>query len=163
MTDIQIIGLSINFHSKETPNGHCILAYFDAKVHPFIVKGCALVRTNKQGLAVWMPRLDSARQQATRCVVLTDEQTRHRVLIAAREMFIRMGGEGAEWRSRDDFDSEGRPLHPHRGCDVEGYPTHTEHPNYEPPAEEPHGPSTRPPPIELPPAITSMIDKGIAR
>jgi hypothetical protein len=185
MTDIQVIGLTINYHTKPTPRGHCILAYFDAKVGPFIIKGCALVRTVKQGLATWMPRLDDTRQHHQRALVLVDEPTRHQLLIAAREMYVRMGATGAEWRSRDDFDAEGNPLHPHRGCDEQGYPTHPSHPNYERQADDPEHDqrqflsalnaeladdrpdhlASRPPaipmPAELPRAITSMMDKRI--
>lgn len=132
MQTITITGLDRVRDPKPSQNGHSILAYFSADVGVFSIKGCCLVRTARQGIAAWLPRLDDPKGHSRRSITLTDEPTRNALLKAAREMYIRMGGTEAEWRSRDDEDD----LHPYRGCDVKGWPTHPKHPNYRPPAAD---------------------------
>jgi hypothetical protein len=116
----------------QTPNGHEIMAWFSADIGVFSVQGCSLVRTNKGGIAAWLPRLDGSRDNANRNIRLHCEPTRSALLREAREMFIRMGGKGAEWRprERDGIPDDGPGLHPFRGCDARGYPTHPLHSNY---------------------------------
>lgn len=130
MQDVTITGLERVRNLHPSKNGHTILAYFSADVGVFSLKGCALVRTARQGIAAWLPRLDEQRAHNNRSVTLNDEPTRNALLKAAREMYIRMGGTEAEWRPRDDDDAG---LHPYRGSDERGWPTHPLHPNYMPP------------------------------
>ncbi len=131
MEDVTITGLERVREMRPSKNGHIILAYFSADVGVFSLKGCVLVRTARQGIAAWMPRLDDQRSHNNRAITLHDETTRNALLQAAREMYITMGGTEAEWRPRANDEDEG--LHPHRGSDAEGWPTHPLHPNYTPP------------------------------
>lgn len=105
MTDIPTItitGMDRITSPRENRGGHTILAHFNADIGIFRLKGCALIRTARQGIAAWMPRLDDQRQNNMRSVTLLDEPTRNALLRAAREMYIKMGGTEAEWRSHDD-------------------------------------------------------------
>ncbi len=130
MEIVTITGLERVRELRPSKAGHTILAYFSADVGVFSLKGCCLVRTARQGIAAWLPKLDDQKAHNNRSISLHDEPTRNAMLKAAREMYITMGGKDAEWRPRDD---EGEGLHPYRGCDESGWPTHPLHPNYTPP------------------------------
>lgn len=130
METVKITGLEIVRNPRPSTKGHVIIANFSAEIGVFFFKGCCLVRTARQGIAAWLPRFDDARNASYRSVTLNDEPTRNAMLNAAREMYIRMGGTEAEWRPRDDDDAG---LHPYRGNDENGWPTHPMHPNYTPP------------------------------
>jgi hypothetical protein len=106
MTDVTIIGLDIVRNPKVTNAGHTILAHFAAEIGVFTFRGCVLVRTARGGIGAWLPRLDDQRHHNNRSVTLHDESTRHAMLQAAREMYIRMGGTGAEYRSGFDDDDQ---------------------------------------------------------
>lgn len=108
MENITIIGLERVRELRQSRQGHTILAHFSADIGVFTFKGCVLVRTARQGIAAWLPRLDEPRNHKFRSVTLNDEPTRNALLQAAREMYIRMGGTDAEWRSRDDDDGDDR-------------------------------------------------------
>ncbi|MBA3667945.1 MAG: hypothetical protein H0W65_09510 [Sphingomonas sp.] len=102
METIIITGLERVRELRPSKNGHTILAYFSADIGVFSFKGCVLVRTARQGIAAWLPRLEDPRSDRQRSVTLNDEPTRNALLKEAREMYIRMGGTEAEWRPRED-------------------------------------------------------------
>lgn len=104
MEAVTITGLDRVRDPKPSDAGHTILAYFSADVGVFSFKGFALVRTARQGIAAWLPKLDDKRHHNQRSVTLNDEPTRNAILKAAREMYILMGGTDADWRSRDEDD-----------------------------------------------------------
>lgn len=106
METVTITGLDRVRAPKPSDAGHTILAYFSADVGVFNFKGCVLVRTARQGIAAWLPKLDDKRAHNQRSVTLNDEPTRNAILKAAREMYILMGGKDADWRSRDDDDDD---------------------------------------------------------
>jgi hypothetical protein len=100
--DVTITGLERVRELRQSRNGHTILAYFSADIGVFSIRGCVLVRTARQGIAAWLPRLDDQRAHNYRSITLNDEATRNALLKAAREMYIRMGGTEAEWRPYND-------------------------------------------------------------
>ncbi len=102
MEQVTITGMDRVRDPKLTPNGHTILAWFAADVGVFSFKGCALVRTARQGIAAWLPRIEDGKGAKLRGVTLNDEPTRNAMLKAAREMYVLMGGTEAEWRPRED-------------------------------------------------------------
>jgi hypothetical protein len=162
MEDVTITGLERVREPIQTPQGHSILAYFSCDVGVFSLKGCVLVRTARGGIATWLPKLEDGRGAKLKSVTLNDEPTRNAMLRAAREMYVRMGGTDADYRPHSDEPN----LHPYRGSDENGRPTHPLHPNYEPPKEaDPR--SSRPPaipePDELPTAIKTMMVPVIRR
>lgn len=131
MQNIKITGMDIIENPKLTSSNNMILAYFGANIGPFRCKGCSLIRTARQGIAAYMPRLDHPNQHNQRFVSLHCEPTRNALLKAALEMYLLMGGKHAEWRPREPDQDGGDDLHPYRGSDAQGYPTHPLHPNFE--------------------------------
>jgi hypothetical protein len=127
MQSVTITGLVTVRDLKPSADGHTILAYFSADVGVFSFKGCLLVRTARRGIAAWLPRLDDKRAHGNRSVTLNDEPTRNALLQAARDTYRLMGGKHAEYEPRDD---DAERLHPYRGSDEKGWPTHPLHPNY---------------------------------
>jgi hypothetical protein len=106
MENVTITGLEIVRSPRTSSQGHTILANFSAEIGVFYLKGCVLVRTARQGIAAWLPKLDEPRASRHRSVTLNDEPTRNALLKAARETYIMMGGTEAEWRSRDDDEDD---------------------------------------------------------
>lgn len=133
MENVRITGLQMVRELRTSKEGHTVLAHFSADVGVFSLKGCRLVRTARQGIGAWLPRLDEQRGHGLRSITLNDEPTRHALLQAARETYRLMGGKHAEYRSHEDDDAG---LHPYRGCDERGWPTHPLHPNYTPPESD---------------------------
>ena len=110
MEHVQITGLEMPRTVRITERGHSILAHFSCDVGVFSFRGCVLVRTNRDGIAAWLPRLDDHRGGTMRSVTLNDEPTRNAILKAAREMYIRMGGKHAAWTPRElDEDAPDEP------------------------------------------------------
>lgn len=67
MHEVTITGLTRS--TKATPNraGYRILAFFDCEAGGFNLRGCAFVRTPRNGLTVWPPKLTG--QNSERCSV----------------------------------------------------------------------------------------------
>lgn len=107
MQSVTITGLEMVRELRISKNGHTTLAYFSATVGVFSLKGCLLVRTARQGIAAWLPRLDEPKAHLNRSITLNDEQTRYALLKAARDMYILMGGTDAEYHSHDDDEDAG--------------------------------------------------------
>src|SRR5690606_8318377 len=53
--------------------GNTILAFFDCQANGLTLAGCAFVRTSRQGLTVWPPKLEGA-EAARRSVGIADER-----------------------------------------------------------------------------------------
>ncbi|MEO6153409.1 MAG: hypothetical protein ABIT09_06685 [Croceibacterium sp.] len=101
MNQVTITGLDRVREPTPTLNGHLILAYFTADVGVFSIKGLALVRTAKGGLAAWLPSLTDSKAKTNRSITLTDEPTRSALLQAALKMYRMMGGTDAEYQPRE--------------------------------------------------------------
>lgn len=104
METVTITGMEIVANPKPSPQNNTVLAYFTADVGVFSIKGCLLIRTARQGIAAWLPRLDHPNQHNQRRITLNDEPTRNAMLQSARDMYILMGGKEAEWRKGEDRD-----------------------------------------------------------
>lgn len=99
MHTVTITGL--NRVSKPKPNraGFTILAFFDCEAGGFALHGCALVRTPKDGLVAWPPKLDGP-EGMRRSVAILDDSLRHAIMLHAREAYRALGGRDAEWIGR---------------------------------------------------------------
>lgn len=100
MEQVTITGLDRVREPKPTPNGHLILAYFAADIGVFSIKGCAMVRTARGGLAAWLPSMSDPKAKTMRAIALNDDMTRNALLRAALKMYRMMGGTDAEWEQR---------------------------------------------------------------
>jgi hypothetical protein len=99
MHNVEITGLSRVKEPKENKGGSTILAYFDCEVAGFRLAGCAFVRTTKNGLTIWMPKLDGP-EAHRRSVAITDHSIHHAIMLEARETYRKLGGTDAEWVGR---------------------------------------------------------------
>lgn len=101
MHEVTITGLARS--AKATPNkaGYRILAFFDCEVEGFGLRGCAFVRTPRNGLTVWPPKL--AGPNAERCgVEIKSEQLRKALVRFAQDAYRALGGTDGEWMPHDD-------------------------------------------------------------
>jgi hypothetical protein len=99
MTQVAITGLTRIDRPKPNQGGSSILAWFDCEVVGFALKGCALVRTAKNGLVAWPPKLDSPEGQR-RSIAIKDDAIRHAMMINARAVYQALGGTDADWVGR---------------------------------------------------------------
>lgn len=93
---IEVTGLSRTDSQKPNKGGSRKLAYFDCRVGPFILTGCVFVRTARNGLAVWPPKLDLPGRNA-RGIRIDDPQLLHLMTLQAQAAYRQMGGTDAEW------------------------------------------------------------------
>lgn len=98
--DIDVFGLSIVRDPKPNKGGAKIIANFDCAANGFELTGCALVRTRKNGLVVWMPAIEGKNRWGL-SVSVSDSSLRHALMNAARDVYQAMGGTEAEWTPRD--------------------------------------------------------------
>jgi hypothetical protein len=170
MSDIQITGLQINSNHRPTPRGNEILAYFNADVRGFSFIGCAFVRKSAGGLTAWLPRLEEERANRLRAVKFNDPTLPNALMRAARDMYIRMGGKGAEWKLEEPADEGERKAREflsalHDELLDKGSATLTVRKESADRSDEPEIVRNRPPaidlPTELPPAIVSMMDSRL--
>lgn len=87
MSDIHIIGLTRELDVQ--PNGLRLLARFIVQVGGIIIPGCGLLRTERDGLAIALPKLAANRQPR---VQITDDAVRSAITTAAREAYKMLGG-----------------------------------------------------------------------
>jgi hypothetical protein len=98
--NIIITGLTRNGACRIEGRRH-VLAWFNAELCGLIeLRGCMLVRTVSDGLAVVPPRLD--KDDPRRGVRIVDKQLLNAMQVAARETYVRLGGEGLPaWANRE--------------------------------------------------------------
>lgn len=96
MHDVIITGL--NRVSQPRPNkaGNTILAFFDCQANGFSLAGCAFVRTARQGLTVWPPKLEGT-DGVRRSLGITDDHLRKLMIRQAQEAYRALGGTDGEW------------------------------------------------------------------
>jgi hypothetical protein len=99
MNTVTITGLSRVTNAKPNKGGSTIIAHFDCEANGFGFRGCALVRTPKNGLTVWMPKIEGP-ESARRAVDIADCSLRHALMLHAREAYRALGGQDAEWIGR---------------------------------------------------------------
>lgn len=101
MHEVTITGLTRS--TKATPNraGYRILAFFDCEVEGLGLRGCAFVRTPRNGLTVWPPKLSGP--MAERCgVEIKSEHLRKTLVRCAQDAYRALGGTDGEWIRYDD-------------------------------------------------------------
>lgn len=105
--NIAITGLTRINSPKPNKNGATILAFFNCQVGPFELTGCCFVRTSRNGLAVWPPKMDLLEGYG-RGIRIADSSTLHALLIAVQEAYRLMGGTDGEWiqRSPEDYEAD---------------------------------------------------------
>ena len=96
MPDVTITGLNIVARPRPNAGGSRILAHFDCKVAGIELRGCVLVRTNKDGMVAWPPKLEGP-EAVRRSVAFVDDALRHALMSSARDVYRMMGGTEAEW------------------------------------------------------------------
>lgn len=98
-SEIRITGLSMVTKAQPHPSGVQFLAYFDAEVRGFALRGCVLVKTAKNGLVALPPKVE-APDASRRSIAIIDNSLRHQLMMAARDVYRMMGGTEAEWTPR---------------------------------------------------------------
>lgn len=111
--EVEITGLNKVPKQKPNKGGSTIVADFDCKVGGFLLIGCALVRTAKNGMTVWAPKLERP-DNVRRAVTIVDDHLRAAMLQAAREAYIALGGTDAEWIPRAQSDGDAADNQPRR-------------------------------------------------
>lgn len=96
MIHVAINGVNIAKKSRPNKGGSRIIAFFDCAFYGFQLNGCALVRTSKNGLTVWPPKIEGP-EAVRRAVVITDDALRNAIMQAARDAYQAIGGTEAEW------------------------------------------------------------------
>jgi hypothetical protein len=120
MSTVTITGLSRISKPKPNRAGFTILAFFDCEAGGFALHGCALVRTPKDGLVAWAPKLDGP-EGMRRSVAILDDSLRHAIMLHAREAYRALGGRDAEWIGRAiPMGPRGAPEENDDGNPVEG-------------------------------------------
>ncbi len=101
MHEVSITGLSRVAQPKPNKGGNIILAFFDCQANGLTLAGCAFVRTARQGLTVWPPKLEGA-DAARRSVGIADERLRKLMVRRAQEVYRALGGADGEFRDCDE-------------------------------------------------------------
>jgi hypothetical protein len=85
---IVVFGITLTNYLPERANH--VIANFDLRVHGIEIRGCVLIRTPKNGLAIAGPRLE--KDTARRSITFTDDKLRHAIQIRATAIYLKMGG-----------------------------------------------------------------------
>jgi hypothetical protein len=96
MHEVIITGLNRVSQLRPNKGGNTILAFFDCQANGFSLAGCAFVRTARQGLTVWPPRLEGT-DVARRSVGITDDHLRKLMVRQAQQAYRALGGTDGEW------------------------------------------------------------------
>ncbi|RDI51221.1 hypothetical protein [Microvirga subterranea] len=102
INSVTITGLTRVPQPKPGRNGYTILAYFSAEANGFSLQGCAFVRTPRQGLTVWPPKLEGL--DTRRSLTITNDQLRQAMVRQAQAAYRALGGSDGEWIRDDDED-----------------------------------------------------------
>lgn len=84
---ISVTGLS---RATSARVGQRIVAHFDVDIVGIQIRGCALIRTENDGVAISTPNVNAERAQ--RGVTIVDASLRSAVTFAAREAYRKLGG-----------------------------------------------------------------------
>lgn len=90
MHEIIITGLTRVGRPKPNKGGSTILAYFDCEANGFRLNGCALVKTARDGLTAWPPRIETG--DPRRAVDFVSDSLRHEIKMRARDAYRALGG-----------------------------------------------------------------------
>lgn len=103
MFDVTITGLHRIAEPKPNRANATILAFFDCIVGPIALQGCAFVRTARNGLTVWPPKLDGF-ESTRRSITLADEHLRKEMVREAQAVYRALGGKDGEYPRIDAFE-----------------------------------------------------------
>jgi hypothetical protein len=79
---------------------HGMVASFDIEIAGISIRGCALIHTKKNGVAISMPRLYGQRECGVR---FTDHLLHNAVVAAARKAYLACGGTDLpDWAMKSD-------------------------------------------------------------
>jgi hypothetical protein len=102
--DIKITSIDI-VNGRKNNLGCRPIAFFSCDVRGIRIKGCQLMRTEKDGLTVWLPTFysdtASSRREPHKSVTILEDTLRHAVMTAARDAYRALGGNEAEWVPRE--------------------------------------------------------------
>ena len=102
--DCKIIAIRLVLDGRVSNGGNRFIANFDCNVRGILIRGCSLVRTDKSGIAVWMPRMHTDKddpRMPRQSVTIVEDALRHTILTTARDAYRALGGADAEWTSQD--------------------------------------------------------------
>ncbi|MBX9759370.1 MAG: hypothetical protein K2Y29_11395 [Beijerinckiaceae bacterium] len=100
--EVEILGITRQHNPRPNKAGNTILAFFDCAVGPIVLSGCAFLRTPKNGLAVWPPKIEG-RAGKIAGVKIADSSSRHQILVKVQEAYRLMGGTDGEWMPSDTY------------------------------------------------------------
>lgn len=76
------------------------MAHFDVEIVGIQIRGCALIRTENDGVAISTPNVNAERAQ--RGVTIADASLRSAITFAAREAYRKLGGNDLpEWAMKN--------------------------------------------------------------
>lgn len=90
--------------AKPKPNrgGSTVLAYYDCEANGFEFHGCAFVRTSRNGLTAWLPKIEAPASAKPIAVNFVDERIRSHMVRAVQEVYRALGGKDGEYLVTDD-------------------------------------------------------------
>ena len=98
--EITIKGITLA-DQKLGDTGRRIISFFDVEAFGIELRGCKLIRTDKDGLTVTAPNLDDERL-SRRGVAFKSDLTRSAILQAARQAYRALGGTDLpDWANKD--------------------------------------------------------------
>ncbi|MBI2713155.1 MAG: hypothetical protein HYX37_01710 [Rhizobiales bacterium] len=87
---IVITGISLAGQNSKNA-GRRVIAYFDVRIIDAIeLRGCILVRTANDGVAIAPPRFDNS--DPRRAIAIVDSSFQNMICVAAREAYKSLGG-----------------------------------------------------------------------
>lgn len=99
-TEITVKGITLA-DQKLGDTGRRIISFFDVVAFGIELRGCKLIRTDRDGLTVTAPSLDDERS-SRRGVAFKSDVTRSAILKAARQAYRALGGSDLpDWADKD--------------------------------------------------------------
>lgn len=101
--EIRVTGITLA-DQKIADTGRRIIAFFDADVFGIEIRGCKLIRTERDGLTVTAPTLDGEKVAPRRSVAFKADATRSAVLQVVRAAYRALGGADLPaWADKDQI------------------------------------------------------------
>ena len=96
--EIQITSINLVGRRTSMRTGLRDIAQFNCDIGRLVrLKGCRLMRTDTNGLTVWLPTFHDEKGVVLKSVAIIDDSLRHRLMEAARNAYRALGGTEAEW------------------------------------------------------------------
>lgn len=101
---VTVTGMNRVTRPKPNKGGSMVLGYFDCEANGIAINGMAFVRTSRNGLTVWPPKLEGP-ESARRSIVIACEPLRSVMVRQAQAAYRAMGGTDGEWIPYDSDES----------------------------------------------------------